>query len=269
MRRRLGQHFLTDPAILDRVVDALDPGPADRVLEIGAGRGSLTRRLSRRVGTVVAIEKDRALAAQLLADERQPLAEHVRVVVGDALRLDWHRLMAETGAGGPGGPFKVAGNVPYAITTPLIDKALTPPLPAVVVFLMQREVADRLAALPGSKSYGALTVGVRAAAGVERLFPVKPGSFRPPPAVESAAVRITPAQPLVSPEAQRAFRAFVTRIFSGRRKQMVRVLRSVLGASREEVDALLLRSAVAPTARPETLHPEQFATLFHATRVDG
>ena len=181
MGRRLGQHFLHDPAILDRIVQVLDPSPTDVVIEIGAGKGTLTRRLARQVGRVVAIEKDKTLAATLGGvGGHDALPTNVQVVQGDALLLDWHALIAETVGHDshlPFPKFKIIGNVPYYITAPLIEKALQTPLPQVAVYLIQREVAERLAADPGVKAYGALSVGVQLVAEVERLFIVRPGSF--------------------------------------------------------------------------------------------
>jgi 16S rRNA (adenine1518-N6/adenine1519-N6)-dimethyltransferase len=236
--RRLGQHFLDDPKILGRIADALDPVPGEIVLEIGPGRGSLTEILLARGLNVVAIEKDRTLAAAL---ERQ----HLRVIVGDALRVDWPRVS------------KVVGNIPYYITSPLIDKALTPPLPERVVFLVQDEVADRLAAKPGGKTYGALTVGVQAVCTVEKLFAVAPGSFKPPPKVRSAVVRLTPlAEPLVGAGEIAEFRAFVTACFSRRRKQLKN---AVPGLSAAQLEAL----GIDPTLRPERLPPAAFVRLLH------
>ena len=237
--KRLGQHFLNDRAILARIVDALDPVPGETVLEIGPGAGTLTDELLARGLRVVAIEKDRGLAAQLARD-------NLEVVTGDALEMEWGRL----GAG------KVVGNIPYYITSPLIDKALTPPLPQRVVFLMQQEVADRLAAKPGGKEYGALSVGVQAQCRVEKVFTVKPGSFRPPPKVHSAVVRLTPlAEPLVRPEEVRAFRVFVTACFSKRRKQLKN---AVPGLEEADLEAL----GIDPTIRPERLPPEVFVRLL-------
>jgi len=239
--RRLGQHFLSDPKILDRIVDALDPIPGETVLEIGPGKGSLTEALLARGLTVVAIEKDRDLAAALARN-------NLTVVEGDALRIQWPRVP------------KIVGNIPYYITSPLIDKALTPPLPERVVFLVQAEVADRLAAEPGSKIYGALSVGVQAVCRVEKLFTVAPGSFKPPPKVRSAVVRLTPrAVPLVTPEEIASLRTFVTGCFSKRRKQLKN---AVPGMSETDLRAL----GFDPAIRPERLAPEDFVKLLRYKR---
>src|SRR3989454_5084337 len=150
---------------------------SDVVSEIGAGRGSLTRALAPRVRLVIAVEKDRRLAAELGTRNAERGTERLRVVQGDALQLDWHSLL-EADLSAPRSAFrvprfKVIGNIPYAITSPLIEKALTPPLPERIVFLVQAEVADRAAAPPGSRVYGALSVGLQASCRVEKLFTVK------------------------------------------------------------------------------------------------
>ncbi|HXO85057.1 MAG TPA: 16S rRNA (adenine(1518)-N(6)/adenine(1519)-N(6))-dimethyltransferase RsmA [Gemmatimonadales bacterium] len=235
--RRLGQHFLSDPGILGRIVDALDPVPGETVLEIGPGKGSLTEVLLARGLNVVAIEKDRELAAALARPNLQ-------VLQGDALRLEWPRVP------------KIIGNIPYYITSPLIDKALTPPLPERVVFLVQAEVADRLAASPGSKTYGALSIGVQAVCRVEKLFTVAPGSFKPPPKVRSAVVRLTPlAEPLIKAEEITPFRKFVTACFSKRRKQLKN---AVPGFSADQLEEM----GIDPTLRPERLAPAAFVRLL-------
>ncbi len=261
MGRRLGQHFLFDPAILDRIVDALEPSDQDIVIEIGPGLGTLTERLAGRVRRVIAIEKDRELAKKL-RETLAPLPGNVSVVEGDALEMDWHGLVAEATV--PGG-YKVTGNIPYAITTPLIEKALTPPLPGVVVFLVQREVAERVAAEPGSKAYGGLSVGVQAVARTERLFMVRAGAFKPPPKVDSAVVRLTPLpDPLVAPREHAEFRRFVTALFGRRRKQLGGAIRGVTGRERADVEAELVRLGIEPTVRGETLPPADFVRLFGA-----
>ena len=268
MGRRLGQHFLFDPAILDRIVDALDPLPHDEVLEIGPGKGTLTRRLAQRVGLVVAIEKDETLAQEL----EQEGIERCRVVHADALDVDWNACLVATGPiaatdRGRGRAFKVVGNVPYSITTPLIDKALTEPMPARVVFLLQREVADRLGAMPGTKAYGALSVGVQTAATVERLLAVRAGSFRPPPRVDSTLVRIEPRRDqLVRAEDRSDFRAFVTGLFGQRRRQVLRAARTVTKREPAFVADALTSLDIDPAARPEVLTPHEFVRLFTALR---
>jgi 16S rRNA (adenine1518-N6/adenine1519-N6)-dimethyltransferase len=262
---RLGQHFLTDPRILQRIVDALDPAPDDVVLEIGAGKGSLTERLLASGLHVIAIEKDRRLAGECGVRNAECGVDRLTVVSGDALRMDWHALVTPHSAFHTP-HFKIIGNIPYAITSPLIDRALTPPLPKRIVFLVQAEVAERIAARPGSKTYGALSVGVQAVCRVERLFTVRAGAFTPPPKVQSAVVRLTPlAEPLVAPHEIAAFRAFVTACFARRRKQLGNVVMGVTGQPRAAVTALLAELGLDAAARPETLAPAEFARLLRGS----
>ena len=257
-KKRLGQHFLSDPRILTRIADALEAGPADTVIEIGPGRGSLTAVLAPRVRRLIAIEKDRELASTLR--QRFP---GIEVVEGDALALDWAALAAA-----PAGEWLVAGNIPYNITSPLIDQALAPPRPRRIVFLVQREVADRVAAPPGGADYGALSVGVQAVAEVERLFTVAAGSFSPPPKVDSALLRLTPlARPLVTDAALRSFRRLVVGLFGFRRKQMLRGLRELTGWPVERAHRVLGAAAIGESRRPQELSPAEFVRL-HGELVD-
>jgi len=153
--------------------------------------------------------------------------------------------------------------VPYYITTPIVFKALEPPVPRRSVFLVQREVAERMAANAGDDNYGALSVNVAAVANVEQVLRVPAAAFRPPPKVESAVVRLTPrAVPLVPLDHLSGFRIFVQAAFGQRRKQMARVLRSVRGLSPENAVEILREIGIDPTARPEVLSPEQFARLY-------
>jgi len=178
---RLGQHFLADPNLLHKIAAALDPGAEDVVLEIGPGTGNLTRIVAPQVQRLIAIERDRRLASECGMRNVECGIKNVTVVPGDALKLNWHALLDTV----PDIPhsafriphFKVIGNIPYYITSPLIAKALTPPLPERIVFLVQREVADRLAARPGTKPYGALSVGVQATCRVEQLLVVPAGAW--------------------------------------------------------------------------------------------
>jgi 16S rRNA (adenine1518-N6/adenine1519-N6)-dimethyltransferase len=254
-RKSLGQHFLTDRRILGRIADALHLTGSETVLEIGPGRGALTDILVERSGRLIAIEYDRALAEML----RQKYAKRGNVLIAEADVLEVN--LGELAAG----PYVLIGNVPYYITTPILFHALVPPRAARSVYLVQREVADRLSAKPGSKEYGALTVNVAAVARAETLFKVPAGAFSPPPKVESAVVRITPlAEPLVHQTEERPFRLLVQSSFGMRRKQMRRVLRSIYNLDVEHADALLDRAGIAGEVRPETLSPEDFARLLRA-----
>jgi 16S rRNA (adenine1518-N6/adenine1519-N6)-dimethyltransferase len=253
-KKRLGQHFLHDPSILRRIADAIEIAPSDTVLEIGPGPGGLTAELVTRAARVVAIEMDRDLTPGLR--RRFP---QVALVEGDALALDWHMLV------GPG-PFRVTGNIPYNITSPLIERALLPPRPQVIVYLVQKEVAERVASAPGNAAYGALSIGVQCVARAERLFTVPAGAFKPRPRVESAVIRLRPlATPLIPDELAPAFRRFVVGLFSFRRKQLMRGLRELTGAGPAVAGAWLDRAGLEESVRPETLDPASFVRLFHAS----
>ena len=234
-KRRLGQHFLTDSRLLGRIADALEAGPADTVLEIGPGPGGLTGALAERAGRLVAIEKDADLVPALRA--RFPAAT---IVEADALEADWHALA--------GGPFLATGNIPYNITSPLLDKALEPPRPGRIVFLVQKEVADRVTAPPGGGEYGALSVGVQAVARAERLFTVPAGAFHPRPKVDSAVLRLTPLpDPLVTDAERESFRRLVVGLFGFRRKQLLRGLRELTGWDAARVSEVLARTGLEAT----------------------
>jgi 16S rRNA (adenine1518-N6/adenine1519-N6)-dimethyltransferase len=255
-KRRLGQHFLADPRILARIADAVQANPGDTILEIGPGPGGLTNALLERAGRVIAIEKDEEMVEPLR--NRYPSLE---LVHGDALALDWHALVQ--------GPFRVAGNIPYNITSPLLDKALTPPPPARIVFLVQKEVAERVTAEAGTAEYGALTVGVQTMADAERLFTVPAGAFYPRPKIDSAVLRLTPRhQPMVSPSDRDTFRTMVVGLFGFRRKQIGRGLRELTGWDSGRVHSLLEEAAIVDSARPEVLTPKDFVRL-HRALVDG
>jgi len=255
--KRLGQHFLADRRVLERIADALELTGAETVVEIGPGRGALTDLLAERAGRLVAVELDRALA-QLLR-ERYAGRPNVEIVERDVLTAPLAELA--------GDDFVLAGNVPYYITTPIIFHALERPRPRRAVYLVQKEVAERAVAPPGSKTYGALSVNLQSVAKVESLLHVPPGAFRPPPKVDSAVVRVTPREdPVVAPEEERGFRTFVQGAFGLRRKQLQRVLRTLLSLDAEGAERVLASAGVAPDARPETLSAEQFAAVFRASR---
>ncbi len=256
-RKSLGQHFLRDARVLERIASALDLTGTETVLEIGPGRGALTDRLATRAGRLVAIEVDRALVPVLRA--RYAAQPHVIIAEADVLDTDLAALAQ--------GPYRLAGNVPYYITTPILFHALKAPRPERAVFLVQREVADRMAAPPGSDAYGALSVNLQALATAETLMVVKPGAFDPPPKVDSAVVRVVPrAEPLVTPDEEAPFSRFVIALFAQRRKQLGRTLRTITGLDPAAVEARLAPLWLSPTVRAETLAPPVIVGLFRAMR---
>lgn len=260
-RKRLGQHFLTDERVVDRIADALEIRPGDTVVEIGPGRGVLTDRLVQRAARVVAVELDDTLAVMLrdrYAAQRPPAV--VEIVQADVLKVSLGTLA--------GDDYVLAGNVPYYITTPILFHALKPPMPRRAVFLVQREVAERATAPAGGKIYGALSVNLQGVSRVEHLFDVPPGAFRPPPTVDSSVLRLTPlAQPLVADELRLPFQRFVQQLFGMRRKQLSRTLRTILLRDAETVAAALHAVGIDPAARPETLTPGDFVRLFDGVRA--
>ncbi len=255
--KRFGQHFLNDRSALEDIADAAGASSSDVVIEIGPGRGSLTELLLARAGRVIVIEIDHMLAERLR--ERYASNHRITVVESDVLEVRFADLVNE--------PFIVVGNVPYYITTPILFHTLQAPLPKRCVFLVQREVAERIVATPGSRDYGALTVNVQAVARAEIVRGVPPGAFSPPPKVDSAVVRLTPLDsPLIPVDELDEFRSFVLAVFGMRRKQIANVLRSVRRVSLERANEILVSEGIDPTARPETLSPLQLAALMRATR---
>jgi 16S rRNA (adenine1518-N6/adenine1519-N6)-dimethyltransferase len=254
-KKRFGQHFLTDPALLARIADALGATPADTVIEIGPGRGALTAPLLARAGRVVAIEVDRDLAAML--QDRYAAEPRFTLVEGDVLEQALGALA--------GGPFLLAGNVPYNITTPILFHALRRPRPTRAVYLVQQEVAERAVASPGSDAYGALSVNLQAVAEVTPCFRVGARAFAPPPKVESAVIRVVPrADPVITEAEEASFRALVQGAFGLRRKQLRRVVRTLWALDATAADAVLARAGLDGDRRPETLAPAEFARLLRS-----
>jgi len=251
-RRRFGQHFLHDPRVLERIVQALDARAGDHLVEIGPGRGALTARLLPLADvTLDAVEIDRDLAARLrplfAGTPRHALHE------GDALGFDFSSL-----AGARGGRLRIIGNLPYNISTPLLFHLLDHADALLDLTLMlQREVAARLAAAPGSGDYGRLTVMLAPRVRVQRLFDVGPGAFQPPPRVWSALLRLTVRpQPLFASGPHYA--QVVAAAFAQRRKTLRNALSQFLTA------AQISACGIDPGARPETLAPESFNALAEA-----
>lgn len=271
-RKRFGQHFLTDPRLLGRIADALGATPNDTVIEIGPGRGALTAQLLERAGRVIAIEIDRDLVAVLRERFAAAIAGGRLVIVeGDVLEQDLGALVLEHSSPGlprdaPGDArYLLTGNVPYNITTPIMFHAMRRPRPERAVYLVQREVAERVIAGPDDEAYGALSVNVQALARASLLFGIAAKAFTPPPKVESAVLRIEPrADPVVGAGEEEAFRVLVQGAFGLRRKQMRRVVRTLWSLDAAGADAALEAAGIDPAARPETLGAGEFARLLRA-----
>lgn len=258
-KRSLGQNFLVDANLQRKIVKALEATPADEVLEIGPGRGALTTHLVGKVAHLVLVELDDQLAVQL----RETYATHpeVEVIHGDVLEVDWDSHIRS-----PKG-LKVIGNIPYNITSPILFRLLRRPRPNTVILMIQEEVADRLVAPVGTKSYGALSVGVRTVASVERLFRVSRKAFRPVPGVDSAVVRVRPFEPQrMTEEEEFRVRHLVRSAFQWRRKQLGRILRDHpdLGYPRQVCERVVRELGIELEDRPERLSPEDFVALAAA-----
>jgi len=259
-KRALGQNFLVDPNVQRKIVAALGPVPEDEVLEIGPGVGALTRHLAGRVRRLVLVELDNALAARL----REEFAgdPSVQVLNEDVLEVPLERISADPGR------LKVIGNIPYNITTPILFGLLERrPRPAAIVLMVQREVADRILEPAGSKTYGALAVGVQSVADVSRVMNVSRDAFRPVPDVMSSVVRIVPHDPpRLTTDDEGALRELTRAAFQQRRKQFQRILRDAYDLSVDEVAAVGRAAAMDLVQRPETFSPQKFIDLARVLR---
>lgn len=270
--RRLGQNFLVDPDQMRFVADAAQISQADVILEPGPGTGGLTALLAERAGAVVAVELDRKLFD--LASHRLAPLPNVRVlhrsIMGrdDTVASTAMEAVRTAMAGVAHSRFKVVANLPYGPSTAFIAAALTgDPKPADMVVMVQREVAARLCAAPGSPDYGYLSVIVQLLARVETLRHLSPKSFWPQPEIDSAVIRITPlADPLPSVAISR-LATLAGGLFRHRRKQVLPGLRhSGLVPSRDAAATILSAAAISPTCRPEDLSPGDFLRLAEALR---
>lgn len=269
-RRRWGQNFLVNEGAADAMVRAFLPRPGDRVLEIGPGRGVLTRRLAGRVARLVAVEIDPALASSLpqtLAPSLPPGA--FETIAGDVLAIDPAELLDRLGATDER-PGRVIANLPYNIATAVILRLVTlrPRLRDLMV-MVQREVAARIAARPASKAYGSLSVLCQSAAHVDSILRLGPGSFRPRPRVDSEVIRMILRDPGdVAGRDFDGFAALVRAAFAARRKTLGNNLAllpaATGGLGRANASALLRSAGIDPGRRGEELTVEQFQALFAA-----
>jgi 16S rRNA (adenine1518-N6/adenine1519-N6)-dimethyltransferase len=251
-KKRFGQHFLVDASVIDRIIDAIDPRPGDAMVEIGPGRGALTGPLLARCGRLTVIELDRDLAARLRR------TDGLDVVEADVLGVDFTNLPGVAAAA----KLRVVGNLPYNISTPILFHLLEAAEHIVDQhFMLQKEVVERMAAAPGGKDYGRLTVMLQWRYAIEPLLDVAPEAFEPPPRVDSAVLRMTP-RPVPAAIDPALLRELVTSAFSQRRK----LLRHTLGRWLEA------RAHAGPfdvQRRAEEVPVEEYVALAAALARDG
>ena len=256
-RKRFGQHFL-EPAWVVKLVDALLPDPDDTFLEIGPGRGALTAPLATRVRKVIAVELDRDLAAALPA--RLP---QVHVIQADFLDVDLTDILRDEPK-----PVRVVGNLPYNVGSPILFKLLHDAddgrLVSDATLMLQKEVADRLVAEPGSDGYGALAIQVALLADAERILSLPPGAFRPPPKVRSAVVRLRFRHAAVDVGDRSTFEKLVRGLFLQRRKTVANALKPVADSIGRATSELLSRARIDGSKRPEELTLGDMARLARA-----
>lgn len=254
-RKRFGQHFLRDRQIILRIIDAIGPAPSQRLVEIGPGWGALTAPLLQAAGELDAVELDRDLIPALR--RRCDGLGNLRIHQGDALKFDFTRLGQDQRR------LRLAGNLPYNISTPLLFHLLAQAAWIEDMhFMLQQEVAARMAAEPRQAAYGRLSVMVQYYCQVELLFVIGPAAFSPPPKVQSALVRLVPYRPLPVPAANpERFATLVRQAFAQRRKTLRNALRELASAGE------LAAAGIDPGARPETLGVAEFVAL--SNRLEG
>jgi len=271
IRPKLGQHFLVDEAAAIRIVDALGDISQTTVLEIGPGRGAITERLAKRARRLIAIELDRVLAAQLRMNFS--LTPNVEIIEGDILAIDFDTLFGpKPGSTRPGLEWKpetvrVVGNLPYFITSDILLRLFEYRRYFDTILLMvQREVADPLAARPGGSEYGLLSATAQLYARVEKLFTLPPDAFSPPPKVQSSVVRLTIASRMENLRVpEQDFVNFLKQSFGQKRKTLWNNLKSQYQA--KQLREALEKAGVKPTVRAEALSLEKTAALFRALRA--
>jgi 16S rRNA (adenine1518-N6/adenine1519-N6)-dimethyltransferase len=257
-RKRFGQHFL-EPAWVAKLLTSLSPAADDVFLEIGPGRGALTVPLAARTSRVIAVEIDRDLAGML----REQLPPTVSIVQADFLDVDLNALLA-----GEVQPVRVVGNLPYNVSSPIVFKLLSAAgqgrLMSDATLMLQKEVADRVSALPGSSDYGSLAIQVALLADVERVLTLPPGAFRPPPKVTSAVVRMRFRPPAADVGSLETFERLVRGIFLQRRKILANAIKPVADSFGRSAAALIAAAGVDGTKRPGELTLDDVARLSRA-----
>lgn len=256
--RNLGQNFLIDKNIIDKIIAGTKIGPQDTVLEIGPGMGVITAEAAAQAKKVIAVEVDKSLLPILA--ETLAGCDNVRIINEDILKLDIEKIITEETA--DGGEVKVIGNLPYYITTPIIMKLLEETTVKSITIMMQKEVADRIKAAPGSKIYGAISVAVQYYCQVEKIADVPKTVFIPQPQVDSVVLRLVRrGEPAVEVLDKGIFFACVKAGFGQRRKTLLNSLQTVRGTSKAMIEESLAAAGVEAGRRAETLSLEEFGKI--------
>ncbi|MBM4306020.1 MAG: ribosomal RNA small subunit methyltransferase A [Deltaproteobacteria bacterium] len=260
-RKKLGQHFLSDRNILDKVIRAAGVNQEDVILEVGPGLGEMTLALAQKADQVFAVEIDSKLA-ELLRQKVSGLP-NVKIIWGDILRIDFNSLFRETGR-----PFKVVANLPYQISTPLLFRFIeSKKIFSSFTLMLQREVAERIVASPGEKEYGPLSVFIQIFSDVSILFFIKPSAFFPPPKVESAVVHLVwKEDPLIELKNEKWFKKVVKASFCYRRKTLINALKHSEISLPESIELKMDKLGIDPQRRPGTLTLQEFIRLADALK---
>lgn len=268
LSKSLGQNFLTDKNIIDKIIEKSDIGENDLVIEIGPGIGVLTSAAAEEAGKVIAIEIDRNLIPIL--EETLSAYDNIEIINRDVLKTDFTEILEQNEeiSGQKRRGVKILGNLPYYITTPIIMKILEDRVPAdSITIMLQKEVADRIKASPGTKTYGALSVAVQYYCTVSHVANAPKEIFVPQPKVDSTVIRldIRKEKPVVL-NSEEAFFAVVKAGFGQRRKTLLNSLTGVYGLTKEEIAAVMTTAGIDPVRRAETLSLEEFAALANTIR---
>ena len=260
-KKRLGQHFLVDRNILNKVIQTAEVGREDTIFEVGPGLGEMTLALSRQAKKVIAVEIDERLVAVL----RQKVKDYpnVEVVKSDILRVDFNHLFKKEAI-----PIKVVANLPYQISTPLLFRFIESKKIFSVLFLMlQKEVAERMVASPGRKEYGPLSIFIQTFADVSIQFIIKPSAFFPAPKVESALVHMAwKEKPMIETDEEEWFKRVVKASFGYRRKTLINALKHSGLSLPGSVESRMEEIGIDPRRRPETLTIQEFARLSESLK---
>jgi len=260
-KRRLGQHFLVDRNILNKVIQTAEVGREDTILEVGPGLGQMTLALADRAKKVIAVEIDERLVTIL----RQKVEDHpnIEVTQSDILKVDFKRFFKKEAR-----PIKVVANLPYQISTPLLFRFIeSKEIFSTLTLMLQKEVAERMVASPGRKEYGPLSIFIQAFSDVSIQFIIKPSAFFPAPKVESALVfMVWKEKPMIETDDEEWFKRVVKACFGYRRKTLINALKHSELSLRESVGSRMEEIGIDPRRRPETLTIQEFAKLAESLK---